>query len=359
MTVHGAKGLQAPIVILPDTTSAPKLEKSGLFFTGAGEPVWVGAKINDTEETAALRFDADERALREHRRLLYVALTRAQDRVLVCGAATGSSTAGYDKNSWYALCEKSMQRLVASGAARTASDTLAGATREIIRIGEAPMRLAASDSATGAIALPAWLRTPAPVETARRVLSPSGISKKAEPPVMTPFGPGREERLRRGRLIHSLFEHLPEFPEKERKKAAERFLKRQPGLSHEEQKEMAKAAFGVLEDERFGAVFGPGGRAETPIIGQIGADTINGRVDRLVITDAEILVVDYKTDRPAPASVADVGEAYIAQMAAYRAVLSQSWPDRPIRCLLVWTDGPRLMEIPPSALDRAINPAPA
>ena len=77
-----------------------------------------------------------------------------------------------------------------------------------------------------------------------------------------------------------------------------------------------------------------------------------------MITDAEILVVDYKTDRPAPASVADVGEAYIAQMAAYRAVLSQRWPDRPIRCLLVWTDGPKLMEIPPSALDRVVKTRP-
>ena len=93
-----------------------------------------------------------------------------------------------------------------------------------------------------------------------------------------------------------------------------------------------------------------------PVIGRLGTDTINGRVDRLVIGEAEILIVDYKTDRPAPPSVEGVGEAYIAQMAAYRAVLSQRWPDRPCRCLLVWTDGPRLMEIPASALDRAIKP---
>ena len=163
-----------------------------------------------------------------------------------------------------------MQRLVAAGAAATASDTLADTTREIIRIGEAPKRLVAADRDAGAGAsLPTWLRTPAPAETARRVLSPSGISRKVEPPVMTPFGPGREERLRRGRLIHLLFEHLPELPEKERSKAAERFLKRQSGLSPADQKEMIKAALGVLEDKRFAAVFGPGGRAEAPVIGQI------------------------------------------------------------------------------------------
>jgi ATP-dependent helicase/nuclease subunit A len=123
---------------------------------------------------------------------------------------------------------------------------------------------------------------------------------------------------------------------------------------------MLDAAMRVLEDPRFATVFGPGGRPEAPIIGKIGigrlgAGTINGRIDRLVITDTEILIVDYKTDRPAPATIAGVGEAYVAQMAAYRAVLSQRWPNRPIRCLLVWTDGPLLMEIPPADLDRALS----
>ena len=118
---------------------------------------------------------------------------------------------------------------------------------------------------------------------------------------------------------------------------------------------MLESTLGVLEDKSFAAVFAPGGRAEAPVIGALNGATINGRVDRLVITDAEILVVDYKTDRPSPPTVEGVGEAYIAQMAAYRAVLTQRWPNRPIRCLLVWTDGPRLMEIPPSALDRALR----
>ena len=123
---------------------------------------------------------------------------------------------------------------------------------------------------------------------------------------------------------------------------------------------MLDSTLGVLDDKRFAAVFGPGGRPEAPIIGTIGdgrmgAATINGRIDRLVITDTEILIVDYKTDRPAPATVEGVGEAYIAQMAAYRAVLSQRWENRPIRCLLVWTDGPLLMEIPAADLDRTLS----
>jgi ATP-dependent helicase/nuclease subunit A len=173
--------------------------------------------------------------------------------------------------------------------------------------------------------------------------------------VISPFGEGRAERLRRGSLIHTLFEVLPTVPLKARRKAADDFLKRQPDLTSDARHEMLEATLGVLEDPRFAAVFAPGGRAEAAVIGQLGADTINGRIDRLVITDTEILVIDYKTDRPAPATLAGVGEAYVAQMAAYRAVLSQQWPNRPIRCLLVWTDGPQLMEIPPADLDRALS----
>jgi ATP-dependent helicase/nuclease subunit A len=357
MTVHGAKGLEAPVVILPDTCSAHRGERDGLFISESGAPVWAGSKSGDVAYSEKLRAIADARALREHRRLLYVALTRAQDRLIVCGAFSGHTKgAGRADTSWYTVSEQAMNRLEASGAAQKVQD----GEREIRRLGDAPeLLLPAIISAEGEATLPAWLRKVAPAEKSGRVLSPSGISPKAEPPVMTPFGPGREAKLRRGRLIHLLFEALPDLALKGRKKAAETYLKRQAGLTPAERKEMVEAAFGVLEDARFAAVFGPGGRAEAPVIGRLGENIINGRVDRLVITDNEILIVDYKTDRPAPPSVAEVGEAYIAQMAAYRAVLSQAWPNRAIRCLLVWTDGPRLMEIPPLAMDAAIKAATA
>jgi ATP-dependent helicase/nuclease subunit A len=122
---------------------------------------------------------------------------------------------------------------------------------------------------------------------------------------------------------------------------------------------MLAAALAVIDDPRFAPIFAKAGRSEAPVIGRLagfsGDRIVNGRVDRLVVTDAEILIVDYKTDRPAPARIEDVGEAYMAQMAAYRHILSQRWPDRPVRCLLVWTDGPKLMEIPATDLDRALK----
>ena len=351
MTVHGAKGLEAPIVILPDTCSAHRGERDGLFMSEDGAPLWPGPKSNDTNTTARLRDIEDARALREHHRLLYVALTRAQDRLIVCGAFAGNTKDGFAKTSWYRVCQAAMLRLAEGGEAQD----VVGEDHTYRRLGAAPALLIPQTVTHGiSAAPPAWLRTHAPQETAARVLSPSRLTSASEPPVISPFGAGRAERLRRGSLIHLLFEVLPDLPVKTRRKAAETFLKRQADLTPDERREMLDATMGVLEDKRFASVFAEGGRAEAPVIGRLGADTINGRIDRLVITDTEILIVDYKTDRPAPPTLQGVGDAYIAQMAAYRAVLSQRWPNRPIRCLLVWTDGPQLMEIPAAALDSAL-----
>ena len=353
MTTHGAKGLEAPIVILPDTCAAHRGDRDGLFITEDGAPLWPGKKNNDTQLSSELRAIEEARDLREHRRLLYVALTRAQDRLIICGAFAGHAKgAGHADTSWYTVCQGAMARLAASG--RVTQIEQDG--RTIQRFGATPAHLAPQTlQALAAPQLPAWLAQPAPPEIASRILSPSRLTAAAEPPVISPFGEGRKERLRRGSLIHLLFEILPELDPATRRAAAESFLNRQPDLSAAQRREMLNAAMGVLDDPRFAAVFGPGGRPEAPVIGRLGADTINGRIDRLVITDTDILIVDYKTDRPAPATVQGVGEAYVAQMAAYRAVLSQRWPNCPIRCLLVWTDGPLLMEIPPADLDSALS----
>lgn len=352
MTVHGAKGLEAPIVILPDTVAGPG-RGADLFVTHEGEPVWPGAKGNDTTLSARLRAEAEARNLREHRRLLYVALTRAQDRLIICGAARATPKDGHDKASWYRVCEAAMQKLANEGRAGERSR----GEHAFLRMGEAPPTLAAALAAlSAAAARPAWLDTPAPAEPGRRLLSPSRLTASSEPPVLSPFGVGRAEKLRRGTLIHTLFEVLPNLAPKARWRQADDFLKKQPGLTPAQRTEMLDAAFGVLDDPRFASVFGPGGRPEAPVIGDLGNDRIiNGRVDRLVVTPAEILVIDYKTDRPAPPTVEGVGEAYIAQMAAYREVLSRRWPDRPVRCLLVWTDGPKLMEIPANLMDSALG----
>jgi ATP-dependent helicase/nuclease subunit A len=352
MTVHGAKGLQAPIVILPDTTSRPRVSAEAILSVD-GALVWSPRKETDIEPVQRARLDAEARSMEEHRRLLYVALTRAQDRLLIAGhwhGPEGESSAGYHPGSWYALCLNAMGVLCASktedGILRHGSlaEKLAGA-------GAGPVRAAR---------LPEWIKTPPKAAPAERVITaPTGLPGPGAR-VVPPFDSVREARLRRGRLIHSLLQYLPELPPERRSAAGAAYLAREPGLTASQRNEMLQAAMGVVCDADFSELFGPGGRAEAVVIGTSARFpprmVINGRVDRLVVTRQRVLVIDFKTDQPAPGDVSDVAESYITQMAAYAAVLETAFPGREIVALLCWTDGPKMMRIPPALLSESLKP---
>ncbi|MCA1973110.1 MAG: PD-(D/E)XK nuclease family protein, partial [Caenispirillum sp.] len=126
-------------------------------------------------------------------------------------------------------------------------------------------------------------------------------------------------------------------------------------LEAAEQEQIAAETLAVLAEPVFAPLFGPGSRAEVPIVGLVGRHVVAGQVDRLVVTEDAVLVVDYKTNRPPPLAVADVADAYLRQMAAYRGALKDLYPGRPVRCALLWTDGPRLMELPADRLDTLIE----
>ena len=131
-------------------------------------------------------------------------------------------------------------------------------------------------------------------------------------------------------------------------------------LSDRARAEILNAAFGVLDHPDFAALFGPGSRAEVAVVGRLPAlkgAIINGRVDRLVVTDSEVIIADLKTDRPAPVRVEDVGEAYLVQMAAYALLLADTFPGRTVRAGLLWTDGPAWMELPHAVLMAAFRRA--
>ena len=164
--------------------------------------------------------------------------------------------------------------------------------------------------------------------------------------------------MRRGEVIHRLLQLLPDIGPADRRAAAQALLDREPGLTPAQRSEMIAAAFGVLDDARFAAVFGPGSRAEVAVAGQAGAllpnMAVGGRLDRLVVEPNRVLVVDFKTNRPAPETIDDADPAYIAQMAAYWAVLAEAFPGRAVEAALVWTDGPKLMAVPENMLLNAL-----
>ena len=214
--------------------------------------------------------------------------------------------------------------------------------------------------------MPAWARlAPAP-DSAARYAAPSqmegAVRIPAPSPLATTAGPGAPlGRFRRGDLIHRLLERLPEIAPEDRATAAARLLSRERDLTNEHRAEMIAAAFSVLDDARFAPVFGPGSRAEVALTGTApelpAGVAVSGRIDRLVITPEGILVVDYKTNRPAPDRIEDVDPAYGLQLAVYVAVLKRLYPDRPVEAALVWTDGPKLMPVPQRLMDAALTAA--
>ncbi len=350
MTVHGAKGLQSPVVILPDTTGATKPVSDDLFFNAGGTPLHSPSSRLDCRATAELREAANVAAERESRRLLYVALTRASDHLIIAGAGLGSSKTGYAKSSWYRWCLTAMRALTDRGDPDEAPE-------QRLTYGAAPIYLgkdASSDLA--APAPPAWLKrlAPAPVPPAR-LAAPSRLTEDRAA-VIAPFGPDRSAALRRGRLIHALLQTLPDLPESERTAAGARFLSREPDLSADERQEMLDVTLRTLSDPGFADVFAPGGRNEAAIVGTLpGGQMVNGRVDRLIIHDDHVMIIDYKTDRPAPLRASDIETPYLVQMAAYRAVFLALFPDRPVRCALLYTDGPHLIELDGQTMSESLN----
>jgi ATP-dependent helicase/nuclease subunit A len=159
--------------------------------------------------------------------------------------------------------------------------------------------------------------------------------------------------LLRGRLVHRLLQSLPELRADARAAAARRFLALPVhGLDPAQQEALLAETLAVLDHAEFQPLFAPGSEAEVPVVALLGGKALAGQIDRLAVTADSVLIVDYKTLRPPPADEASVPEAYLAQLAAYRAAIAQIYPGRAIRCALLWTEGPRLMPVSGALLDR-------
>ncbi len=364
MTVHGAKGLEAAVVIMVDTTSSPsdtqRLRLIQVPRANGGEvTVWAGKKADDPSPVAAARIAMLGDTEDEYRRLLYVAMTRAADRLIVAGIKPGNVNS-IRKLCWYDLVDKG---LVASALREEIIETDDGKIRRYTRPEDgAEAGGTVADTASAQRALPAWLRTPLPRQTAPTgLLRPSDASDDNARRVKSGELVGQRTRgLRRGTLVHRLLQSLPDITAERRRDAALNFLHRQAGdWSDGERETLAGQVLALIGDPRFAAVFGAGSRAEVPIVGRLERGEhspvlVSGQIDRLVVTENEVLVVDFKTNQSRPGSAAEAPSAYVRQLALYRALLEKLYPQRAIRTALLWTETPELMEISAPALDAVL-----
>ena len=363
MTVHGAKGLQAPLVVIPDTTAIPPDEGSIIWAedpqTRVSVPLFCPRKEFRCQAAQQIRDDLSRRRMEEHNRLLYVALTRAEDRVVVCGWQTRR---GLPDTCWYNLVARGFELLEAVDEPFAAWD---GQLRRLSSAQRAPVKAPGRAVQGVRPALPRWLgcapewrsATPPaePAGPARLAPSrPEGVELGSVPAAASPLAEriGARDRFLRGSLLHTVLQHLPDLPQAERENAARRWLDR-PGrdLPPDDCEEMVAEAMAILHHPALAPAFGPGSRAEVPLTGVIGTQVVGGLVDRLAVLADRVLVADFKTNRHAPERVADTPVMYLRQMAAYRAVLRQIFPDRPVSCALIWTRVARVVMLPDELLD--------
>ncbi|HWA41800.1 MAG TPA: double-strand break repair helicase AddA [Hypericibacter adhaerens] len=364
MTVHGAKGLEAPIVILPDTAQVPK-QTERILWTGEAEealPLWVRRKEFDEDVAGEARARLEAKQADEYRRLLYVALTRAADRLYLCGWK--SKNQSKELVSWYKHFEASLGERGAAFVFPPQQDEPEGWEGEarLLESGQsaAPDKARAT-AALGRPAMPApdWLARPArPEPLPWRPVAPSRPAI-AEPALLSPLrqGEAKATRFGRGLLIHRLLQSLPEVPAARRKSAAQQLLKRSLyGLDDAARDEILARVLDLLARPELAPIWSSAARAEQPVAGEIlgrgGARiAIAGQIDRFAVDDSGVWIVDFKTNRPPAASLEEVPAAYLRQMAAYRALLAGIYPGRPIACHLLWTETPLLMRLPEALLD--------
>ncbi len=371
MTVHGAKGLEAPVVILADTTTPPAgppgpapLMTVPQSRAVPGAPpclVWPGRKDDDVAAVTAARTLARQEAENEHRRLLYVAMTRAAERLIVCGYQGAKKR---PEGCWYDLV---VNGLAASSDFEDTGegDAWVGRFRIVPDHDDAPAEKPAHSRPHD---IPAWLGMPGPSELARTVTLTPSTAYEESVALRRHASAGQDARraLARGRLVHRLLQSLPEIPVAERHAAAGRFVERAGAAlasderaAADERLHLVTTVLGILDDVRFAPLFAPGSRAEVPIVGRLPRTgrpdiLVSGQIDRLIITADAVLIADYKTNQVVPATAKEAPPAYVEQLALYRAVLGRIYPGRIVRAALVWTEGPALMEFSGVMLDAAL-----
>jgi len=355
MTVHGSKGLEAPVVFLPDTTQKPtssdaviKVEK-GFALAPAANKV--------PEKLTACKDAAKDKRLQENLRLFYVALTRAESRLIICGYKTGQKQGTVAKGSWYTHAERAFESLQSNQIDTPFGDGLSFGTGAKAWVSQE------DQPSMEDMSLPYWISSRPPQEArAKRQVTPSHLlapPPSYDMPVRSPLSKDMETRFERGNLIHKLLEILPEFDVSKRQEMAQKILTGHSHMTEAQRDQVSQEVFAVLNNPNFADIFAPNSRAEISLAGS--AKTLpediylNAQIDRISVTKTHVYIIDYKSNRPPPQTQDGVADIYWGQMAAYRELAREIYPAHEIVSALLWTDGPSLMVLDDKRLDAALT----
>ncbi len=398
MTVHGAKGLEARTVFIADIGAEPGGQKisplidipaKGQIGTNGRDTVtvWSPRANDDSAAAASARGLVREKAIEEHHRLLYVAMTRAENRLIVCGVKPAREKAL--ATSWYGLIETGLMGTttglvhldgIASGLASGLVSGLGLRRFKVTPQAPAPETVSATPAVNAAVippadpaailpALPPWVHEALPHEQVPLPpLAPASLLQAADQADRSSdigtragsSGGGHANAAARGRFVHLLLQWLPGVQRGMRRAVAQRLAARHASFAaHGQQADMIDQTIAVMEDVKLAVLFGEGSLAEVEIGGTIsigGAERrVSGRIDRLVVQPHEVVLADFKTSLFPPADADMIGAATLAQVASYRALLTDLYPGRAVRALVIYTAGPAVMEIGSGQLEAAFG----
>jgi len=346
MTVHASKGLEAPVVILPDTCTTPRHGRFDRDLLQADEtPLWkIETKRDDLVRAGARRVAREER-MREYRRLLYVALTRARDRLYVCGYEGKDRR---ERDSWYDLVSRAMSRLDAEEIVEAPDETI----RRFGEVSFVANPVAQPTTTAAGETLPGWARQRAPVEQAVRHVAPSLVLPRRG--LAGARGEGDGQGLERGRAIHRALERLASAPPE--KWSAIAFEVASDLLSDPAAAQAAGAeALRVRRDLLLAHVFAPGSYGEVPLRGFVDWQgekvDLAARLDRVIVGERDVMIVEFKTDRVVPKADSSIPRSYVTQLALYRAAVARLFEGRAVNCAILWTAEPRLTVLPTRLLE--------
>ncbi len=371
LTVHSAKGLEAPVVFLVDPGSAPFSTSHRPPFAripdAAGSPdgfCWQPTKATAVRATEEYFAGVAERAEEEYRRLLYVGMTRAADRLIVCGYAGKSGPQG---RTWHAMVEDALKADAAPLDPQTGGGgwrwTQPHPSRRPRPTEQQPAAEPVSETT-----LPAWATRPPGDDAMTRApptLAPSQAYKLAG---VAPADRGRGGLLehgqvdpaKRGTALHHLMAQLPSLEPGDQRQVAQHYLETAwPDWPQADRDRLIEEAAAILEGDELSHLFAAGSRAEVPVAGNLetadGKFFVSGRIDRLVVDDERVIIVDYKSDPVVPDHADDIPKPYLVQMALYQRLIAGIYSDRPVEAAIVWTAGLRVMTIPDALLRQSLK----
>ncbi|MBQ9034508.1 MAG: double-strand break repair helicase AddA [Alphaproteobacteria bacterium] len=338
MTVHRSKGLQAPVVFLPDSGTAKTINREQNLLIDDNIAYYPLNKDYYDENCDNILEKEKQKHLEESKRLLYVAMTRAEDRLYICAFQNGNSSK-IPENSWFNMCQnflccendnnKSMDQIWRYTSPHIVNKR--SKEKNMLKIERIP--------------LPTWINEPvADVSALAKPWTPSKPETEDEVDSASPLAVNGNY-YRRGTIIHKLLQYLPQT-KGDKQAIMQKFLQRHAtGISESEQQQIIKEVLNLLNDERYAVIFGSKSRAEVPIMGEVDGKIISAQLDRLVVLDDKVIIVDFKTNRPAASNLEETPPAYKKQLTAYTELVQRIYPHHKTEAYILWTNVPRLMQV--------------